>query len=139
MQVKEIMEKNVKLIKPDTTLREAAEFMRECDCGYLPIGENDRLIGTITDRDIVIRGVAAGHSPDDVMVKDAMTEKVVYCFEEDDIKQAAEKMKEKQLRRLIVLNSDKRLTGVVSLGDIARASNDNSLVGEIECGVAQVA
>lgn len=139
MQVKEIMEKNVKLINPDTTLREAAEFMRECDCGYLPIGENDRLIGAITDRDIVIRGVAAGHSPDDVMVKDAMTEKVVYCFEEDDVKQAAEKMKEKQLRRLIVLNSDKRLTGIVSLGDIARASNDNSLVGEIECGVAQVA
>jgi len=131
MKIKEIMETNVKLIPPNTTLKEAAEFMREYDCGYLPVGENDKLTGAVTDRDIVIRGIATGHSPSDKTVKDIMTEKVHYCFEEDDVKEAAERMKDNQVRRLIVLNAEKRMTGVVSLGDIASHCNDNNLTGDI--------
>lgn len=125
------MEKNVKLIAPDTTIKEAANYMLEYDCGYLPVGENDRITGAITDRDIVIRGVAAGHTPSDAMVKDIMTEKVHYCFENDDIKTAAESMKAQQVRRLIVLNEQKRMTGIVSLGDIACHCDDTHLTGDI--------
>src|SRR5437870_3273848 len=123
MQVKEAMSKDFKIITPDTTLREAAEYMRECDCGYLPVGKDDKLTGAVTDRDIVVRGIAPGHNPDDAMVKDIMTEKVMYCFEDDDVKEAAKKMKSEQIRRLVVLNKDKRMTGVITVGDIARASN----------------
>jgi CBS domain-containing protein len=139
MQVKEAMCKDFKIITPDTTLREAAECMRDCDCGYLPIGRNDKLTGAITDRDIVVRGIAAGHNPDDAVVKDIMSEEVIYCFEEDDVQKAAEKMKGEQIRRLVVLNKDKRMTGVITVGDIARASNDNHLTGDIEKGVAKTA
>jgi predicted transcriptional regulator len=139
MQVKEVMCKDFKIIQPDTTLREAAEYMRQRDCGYLPVGKDDRLTGAVTDRDIIVRGIAPGHNPDDTMVKDIMTEKVVYCFEEEDLKEAAKRMKEQQIRRLIVLNSAKRMTGVITVGDIARASNDNMLTGEIEVEVAKVA
>jgi CBS domain-containing protein len=140
MKIKEIMKKKVKLIQPDTTLREAAEFMKELDCGYLPVGENDRITGVITDRDIIVRGIAAGHNPDDAMVKDVMTGKLHYCFEEDDVKVAAQRMKNEQIRRLVVLSSDKRMTGVVSLGDIAGHGNDNHLTGEImKCCAAKAA
>jgi len=139
MKIREAMCTDFKIIKPTTTLREAAEYMRQCDCGYLPVGENDRLTGAVTDRDIIIHGIAAGHSPDEVKVKDIMTQKIVYCFEEDDVKNAAEIMKQDQIRRLVVLNEDKRMTGVITIGDIARASNDNQLTGDIETSVAQVA
>jgi CBS domain-containing protein len=93
--------------------------------------------GNITDRDMVIRGIAKGCDPKTTKASEVMTEKVVYCFEDDDIIKAAEQMKSEQIRRLIVLNKDKRMTGVVSIGDVARASNDNQLTGEIECGVAR--
>jgi CBS domain-containing protein len=131
MQVKEIMKKNVKIIKPDSTLKEASEYMRDMDCGYLPVGENDKLTGAITDRDIIVRGIAAGHDSNDAMVKDVMTGKVQYCFEDDDIKVAGERMKNEKVRRLVVLNKDKRMTGVISLGDIACHCNDNHMTGEI--------
>jgi CBS domain-containing protein len=139
MQVKQAMSKDFRIIKPDTTLREAAEYMRECDCGYLPVGENDRLTGAVTDRDIIVRGIAAGHNPDDATVDKIMTEKVVYCYEEDDVKDAAERMKKDQIRRLVVLDKNKRMTGVITVGDIARASNDNYITGDIETSVAQTA
>ncbi len=139
MKIKDIMEEKVKLIQPGTTLKEAAEYMREYDCGYLPVGENDRLIGAVTDRDIVIRSIAAGHNPNDTTVKDIMTENVQYCFEDDDVTAAADRMKSEQIRRLIVLNSEKRMTGVVSLGDIARLCKDQNLTGAIETCVAKAA
>lgn len=139
MQVKEAMSTDFKIIRPDTTLHEAAELMKDCDCGYLPVGENDRLTGAVTDRDIVVRGIAQGNDPDDTAVSDVMTQKVVYCLETDDLKDAAEKMKNGQIRRLVVLNADKRMTGVITVGDIARVSNDNELTGDIECCVAKTA
>lgn len=139
MQVKEAMCKSIKIISPDTLLREAAENMRECDCGYMPVGENDRITGTVTDRDIVIRAIAAGLNPDETTVDKIMTSKVFYCFEDDNVEEAAESMKQQQVRRLIVLNRDKRMTGVITIGDIARASNDNQLLGDIENCVARTA
>lgn len=139
MQVKDIMCTDVRIINPDTTLREAAECMKERDCGYLPVGRDDRLTGAVTDRDIIVRGLAAGHNPDDTTVDAVMTQKIRYCFENDDVKDAAEKMKEEQIRRLVVLNDAKRMTGVITIGDIARVSNDNTLTGDIECNVAKAA
>jgi CBS domain-containing protein len=139
MQIKEAMCTNFKIIKPQTTLKEAAQAMRECDCGYLPVGENDRLTGAVTDRDITIRAISDGLDPNTTTVSDIMTEKVVYCFEEDDIDSAAQTMKDKQIRRLVVLNKDKRMTGVLTVGDIARVCHDHKLTGSIENEVAKAA
>lgn len=139
MKIKDIMCKNVKLVKPETTLRQAAQLMREHKFGYLPVGENDRITGAITDRDIVVHGIAANHNPDETMVKKIMTENITYCFEDDDVKDAAVQMKTNQVRRLVVLNRHKRLTGVVSVGDVARHCNDNHLTGDIEKHVALAA
>lgn len=139
MQVQEVMCKNVKVIQPDATLEEAAKLMQELECGYLPIGENDRLQGAVTDRDIVIRAIAEGKDPSSATVKEVMTGKIEFCFEEDNIEDAARQMKEKQIRRLVVLNKDKRLIGVLSIGDIARECGDKHMTGDIETGVAKAA
>lgn len=139
MKIKEIMETSVKLVNPTTSLREAAELMRDCDCGYLPVGADDRLQGAVTDRDIVIRGIAEGRNAEQTSVQEVMTSTIMYCYEDEDIEQASEKMQSQQVRRLVVLNRDKRLRGVITLGDIARATNDKHLTGETECGVAKAA
>jgi len=135
MQVKEIMSKKPRVITPDTSIREAAKIMRECDCGYLPVGENDRLVGAITDRDIVIRSTADGRSPEQTRVRDVMTRKIRYCFEDAEVEKAAELMQQNKIRRLAVLDRNKRLTGILSVGDIATRGRDNGLVGSIESQV----
>jgi CBS domain-containing protein len=135
MHVKDIMSADFKLASPQTTLREAAEMMRDGDYGYLPIGDSEKLKGAVTDRDIVIRAVAAGYSAD-TLVSEIMSESIIYCFEDDDIREAADLMKLEQIRRLAVLNDSKRLVGIVTLGDIARA-DEQRLAGEIELQVAQ--
>ena len=137
MQVQDIMCEEVEVVSPDTTLREAASIMRECECGYLPVGENDRLIGAVTDRDIVIRGIASGLNPREATVEEIMTERIVYCYEKDDVRDAGDKMKQEQVRRLVVLNDRKRMVGVVTIGDIARACGDKYLTGDIETSVAE--
>jgi len=118
MRVVEAMTRDARLAKPDQSIAEAAKLMAECDCGVLPVEENDRLVGMITDRDIVIRGLAQGKTAD-AKVRDVMSKDVKYCFEEDDVDDVARNMGDLQIRRLPVLNKDKRLTGIVSLGDIA--------------------
>jgi CBS domain-containing protein len=135
MHVKDIMSADFNLASPQTTLREAAEMMRDGDYGYLPIGDSEKLKGAVTDRDIVIRAVAAGYSAD-TPVSEIMSESIIYCFEDDDIREAADLMKLEQIRRLAVLNDSKRLVGIVTLGDIARA-DEQRLAGEIELQVAQ--
>ena len=137
MQIKEVMSTDFKIIKPSTTFREAAELMKENECGYLPVGKDDKLTGAVTDRDIIVRGIAAGLNPDNTAVDSVMTQKIQYCFENDDVEDAAERMKKEQIRRLVVLNDEKRMTGVVTLGDIARTCNDQNLTGDIECQVAK--
>ena len=121
MQVQQIMHKNVHLADPNMTIRDAARAMRADNIGALPIGENDRLIGMITDRDIVMRAVAEDRSAGNTSVRDVMSEGICYCYEDDDVKQAAKVMAEHQVRRLPVLNRGKRLVGVVALADIGRS------------------
>jgi CBS domain-containing protein len=123
MQVKEIMSAGVRVASPTDTLQQAARMMAELDAGALPVGENDRLVGMITDRDIAIRGDAEGRDPTRTPVRDVMTrEDVKYCFEDDDVDEVAENMAQLQVRRLPVVNRDKRLVGIVSLGDISHGA-----------------
>jgi len=130
MKIRDIMTKDVELIHPDTLLRDAAQKMREADTGFLPVGEDDRLVGTLTDRDITIRAVAEGHDPKVARVREAMSDRLVFCLEDQDSSEAAELMAENEVRRLPVLNSDKRLVGVVSLGDLAAQTGDDDVVGQ---------
>ncbi|SRR5579884_2183092 len=129
MLVREVMTREVECVAPDATLQQAAQKMRDLDVGPLPVCDNDRLAGMITDRDIAVRAVAEGRDPKATRVRDAMTAGVDYCFEDDDVGQAARVMKEKQIRRLAVLNHDKRLVGIVSLGDLAVETGDAHLAG----------
>ena len=118
MQVQEIMSPTVHLADPNMTIRDAARQMRADNIGALPIGENDRLIGMVTDRDIVVRAVAEERSAGNTTVREVMSEGLCYCFADDDVKQAAQVMAEHQVRRLPVLNRDKRLVGIVALADL---------------------
>src|SRR5262245_6721676 len=130
MHVKEVMTRGAECVRPGTSLQEAARKMRDLDVGPLPIcGDDDRLKGMITDRDITVRAVAEGHDPKTTRVQDVMTPDVIYCFEDQDVAEASRLMKEKQVRRLVVLNRDKRLVGIVSLGDLAVDAGDEKLAG----------
>ncbi len=127
MRVSECMTREVRVASPGQTIREVAGIMAEIDAGVLPVGDNDRLVGMITDRDIAIRAVAQGKGPD-TPVRDVMsTEKVLYCYDDEDLAQVAQNMGEQQVRRLPVVNREKRLVGIVSLGDVvqkeARSAN----------------
>ncbi|WP_407118868.1 CBS domain-containing protein [Bradyrhizobium sp. LMG 9283] len=124
MQVHEIMERNVAIADPNMTVRDIARQMRADNIGSLPVGEHDRLIGMVTDRDIVMRGVAADRAPGNITVREVMSEGVSYCFEDDDAQAAAQVMAKHQVRRLPVLNRDKRLVGVVALADLGRCEAD---------------
>jgi CBS domain-containing protein len=139
MQIKEIMTREPVVIGPNVVLKEAAERMRDLDSGVMPVGQNDRLVGMLTDRDITIRATAAGKDPNRTRVEEVMTPDVVYCFEDDDAVAAANIMEEHQLRRLIVLNRDKRLVGILSLGDLAVHRADDRLAGEVAEAVSEPA
>jgi CBS domain-containing protein len=121
MQVQEIMNPNVHLADPNMTICDVARRMRAENIGALPVGENDRLIGMVTDRDIVTRAIADKRSPDSTKVREVMSESVHYCFDNDDVQRAADVMAQHQVRRLPVLNRDKRLVGIVALADIGRS------------------
>jgi CBS domain-containing protein len=121
MKVAECMTAEVEIVGPDQPIREAAQFMLRADAGAMPVGEGDRLVGMITDRDIAVRGVAAGRGPD-TPVRDVMTDEVIYCFEDDDVEEVALKMSDRQVRRMPVLSrEDETVVGIVSLGDISRS------------------
>ena len=119
MKVGKLMTPDVEIVAPDDTLHTAARMMADLDTGALPVGENDRLVGMITDRDITIRAVAEGRDPDKAKVRDAMSEQIRFCFEDEDTQEVSRKMSDWAVRRLPVLNRDKRLVGIVSLGDLA--------------------
>lgn len=123
MNVKECMTPDVLIASPDQTIADAARMMAECDAGSLPVGEDDRLVGMITDRDIVLRAVAR-NMPNETPVRDVMSKEVLYCFEDDDIEKVAENMGSQQVRRMPVVNKDKRLVGIVSIGDLAHGTDD---------------
>ena len=122
-KLKDVMSRDVKVISPDATIREAARKMLEGDFGMMPVGEDDRMIGAISDRDIAIRGVAEGKAAD-TKVRDVMSEGITWAYEDDFVEEAAKIMSEHQIRRLPVVNKDKRLVGIVALGDFAVESSD---------------
>ena len=130
MQIRDIMTRQVELVNPNTPLQEAARMMRDANIGFLPVGDNDRLVGTLTDRDIAIRAVAEGKDVKSAKVADAMSAQLAYAFDDQDSSEAAQIMAEKQIRRLPVLNRDKRLVGVVALGDLATKTGDDDVVGQ---------
>lgn len=119
MKVCDAMTLEVQLCTPEDTLKDAAEAMMDLDVGLLPVTDDDRLVGMITDRDIAVRGVAMGRGPD-ALVREVMTKDVKYCFEDQDIEEVTLNMGDIQVRRLPVLNRDKQLVGIIALGDIAR-------------------
>ena len=125
MKIKDVMTSQVKIAAPDQTIGDAARMMAECDSGALPVGEDDRLIGMITDRDIAIRAVAKDLPPD-TPIREVMSKEVLYCFLDEDVEHVADNMGEQQVRRLPVLDRDKRLVGVVSLGDLSRAASQKA-------------
>jgi CBS domain-containing protein len=130
MKISEIMTTNVEVIHPDARLVEAAKKMREMDVGSLPVCDGDRLLGMLTDRDITIRAVAEGEDPNEITIQDVMTREVVYCFEDQEVEEAARLMGEKQIRRLPVLNRHKRLVGILALGDVSVDYPDEGKTGK---------
>ena len=120
MRVSEAMTREVRVATPGQSIREVARVMAEIDAGVMPVGENDRLVGMITDRDIALRGIGQGKGPD-TPVRDVMTtDTVLYCYEDEELDHVAKNMGDEQVRRLPVVNREKRLVGIVSLGDVAQ-------------------
>ncbi len=135
MQVNEAMTNDVKIASPNQPIRDAARLMAEIDAGVLPVGENDRLVGMITDRDIAIRAVAADKGPQ-TPIRDIMSKEVLYCFEDDEVDDVVQNMADIKVRRLPVLNHEKRLVGILSLGDIA-LSDGAGTAGSALCGISE--
>jgi CBS domain-containing protein len=135
MKVKDAMHKGAEWLSPDAPVTEVARKMRDLDVGSIPIGENDRLIGMVTDRDITCRGVANGKDIGKLTARDVMSKGIVYCQETEDIDDALRIMEQKQIRRLPVLNDKKRMVGMLSLGDVSHATS-HELTGEVVAAVS---
>lgn len=119
MQLREVMTPSPEIIAPDASIADAAAMMRELNVGALPVCDNDTIIGLVTDRDITVRATAEHRNPDSASVREVMSPRVVFCLENEDVDHCAQLMEEKQIRRVPVLNEEKRLVGIVSLGDLA--------------------
>ena len=135
MKVSECMTSKVETVRADQTVQEAANFMLQADAGSIPVVDGDRLIGMITDRDIAVRGIAKGNGPD-TLVRELMTDDLIVARADDDIEEVARKMSSAQVRRLPVIDSEERLCGIVSLGDLARESDKDTAEQALE-GVTQ--
>jgi len=131
MKIREILTQDPEVIHPESTICEAARKMRQLDIGMLPVCDGQRLVGSLTDRDLTIRAIAEGSDPLSTKVREVMTPEVFYCFDDDDMQSAAQIMEEKQIRRLPVLNRNKRLIGIISVGDLAIRTRDEHLVEEV--------
>jgi CBS domain-containing protein len=136
MKVSDCMTRDVRVAAPTQSLREAAALMAELDVGILPVGENDRLIGMITDRDIAVRGVACGKGPE-TAVREVMTDSVKYCFADQSIEEVSRNMGDVQVRRLPVVDREKRLVGIISLSDIANGDGAVDEAGEALRDISQ--
>jgi CBS domain-containing protein len=131
MKVKEVMHKGVDWVSPDTPVTELAKLMRGHDIGCIPIGEDDRLIGMVTDRDIVCKGLASNNfDARRAMARDVMTEGIHCCREDDDLAKAVRHMETLKVRRLPVINKSKRMVGMISLGDISQSASGDNLLSE---------
>jgi len=137
MTLRDIMTRDVEVVCPHDTLRDAAIKMRKMGVGMLPVCDGERLTGTISDRDITIRAIAEGRNPQHTSVRDFMTRKVVYCYEDESVANAARIMQSKQVRRIIVLDRQKNLCGIVSLGDLVLETRDRKLAGRTLEAISQ--
>ena len=136
MNVNSCMSTDVRIASPTETIRDVAKAMKELDAGIMPVGENDRLIGMITDRDIAVRAVVEGQGPD-TTVRAVMSKEVLYCFDDESLDDVARQMRELQVRRLPVLNREKRLIGIISLGDLARSEEAPKRTADALSGVSE--
>jgi CBS domain-containing protein len=139
LRIKDVMTPQAEVISPDATAEDAATVMKTLDIGVLPVSDEQGLVGILTDRDLVVRVMAATRDPKAMLVGEAMTPSVVYCFEDDDIEQAATVMAGQQIRRLPVLDKNRKLVGIVSMGDIAVHGHDPQLTGKVLEDVSQPA
>ena len=137
MKLREIMTTDVEVVRPEASVREAAEKMRKLDIGSLPVCDGDRLVGMITDRDITVRPTAEGRDPETTLVRDHMSPEITYCFEDDPVEEAERIMEKKQIRRLPVLTREKQLSGIVALGDLATKTGQIQQVGRTVREVSQ--
>lgn len=128
MKVKEMMHKGVEWVSPDTSITAIAEMMQEGDIGAIPVGENDRLVGMVTDRDLAVRGLVKGRDISKLTAKDVMTKGVTWCRDSDSATEAARLMETKHIRRLPVIDEKKRLVGMLSLGDLSHAASQRTAV-----------
>lgn len=135
MKVSECMSHDVRIAAPDNTMQSAAQAMADIDAGFLPVADDDRLIGIVTDRDIAIRGVAAGQPPE-TSIREVMSEEVKYCFDDQEVEDVLENMSDIQVRRLPVVDRDKRLVGIVSITDLA-GNGDKARAGEALSDIAR--
>jgi IMP dehydrogenase len=129
------MTREVRMVRPETTIQDAARMMADNDVGSLPVSDGERLIGMVTDRDIVTRAVCTGKGPN-TPVRDVMTDEVKYCFDDQDLQEVASNMGDIQLHRLPVVNRDKRLVGIIALADVAVAANDQT-AGRAVSGISR--
>jgi CBS domain-containing protein len=130
MKLKDIMTKNPKVIPANASVRDAARLMKDIDTGAIPVIENNQVVGMVTDRDIVLRSTAEGRNPNETKIDDVMTHEFYFCYEDQDVKDAAKLMQEKQIRRLPIVNHDKHLVGIVSLGDLSVDVGNDKLSGK---------
>ncbi|MFZ5610379.1 MAG: CBS domain-containing protein [Pseudomonadota bacterium] len=135
MKVKQAMHAGVKWQTPETPVTEIAKIMRDEDIGAVPIGENDRLIGMVTDRDIACRACANGADLSKITARDVMSKGITYCTEDQNIEDAIHLMEQKAIRRMPVINKRKRMVGILSLGDVSHAVS-HELSGELAEAVA---
>jgi CBS domain-containing protein len=136
MKVREAMTRDVRLVKPDQPISEAAKLMAELDIGALPVEDGDRLVGMITDRDIAVRAVAVGRGPD-TPVREVMSGEIKYCYDDQSVDEVTQNMGELRIRRLPVLSRDKRLVGILSLGDLAIDESARDEAGEALGGISR--
>ena len=131
IRIRDIMTRDVATIGPDATVAEAAAQMRDRDVGMLPVCDGDRLLGLFTDRDLTVRAIAGGLNPARTKVREIMTRELFFCYDHEDVREAVLSFEEKQIRRLPIVNRQKRLVGVLSIGDLAVDVGDRDLVGEV--------
>ena len=134
--IREVMTRDVEVINPNDTLRDAAEKMRSLNVGPLPVCDGQRILGMITDRDIVVRAIAVGKDPNSTQVSDVMSSGIEYCFDDDDTEGVLDRMRDKQIRRMIVVDRNKKLVGIIALGDLAGEVSERK-VGEALEGISE--
>lgn len=140
MKLRDVMTRDIEICRPDSSLREAAERMRQRNVGCIPVCEDNRILGILTDRDIVVRGIAEGRDPNSTKVRELMTREVVYAFEDQDIQEGARLMEQRKVRRLPILNHQSQPVGIISVDDLAvQASEMEKLAGQVLAGVVAVA